>query len=137
MNILSVDIDGTIVDVSARYNFASFRAKDGSPQFWNIFLNSQYFHLDRPIIPARDFLCLFHLTNPDVKIIYLSGRNARTTEETKSWLRQHDFPDGEVILRNKGPTKDFKRDQFFRLKKLGYTICAHIGDSDDDCDAAK
>jgi acid phosphatase class B len=133
--ILSVDIDGTIANISARLKMAEELEPTKNSKFWDLFLSADHYHLDQPIAAARDFLNQFVRENPEFQIVYLSGRRKDTTVETEKWLSDHGFPNGEVLLRPSGNTKWFKQRELKRMKK-NHPILAHIGDSDDDENAA-
>jgi len=125
---ISIDIDGTIANIDERLRQAQSKYAYGTGAFWNYFLSGSLFYLDRPIPQARDFLQRFAQCG---RIIYLSGRPLNTFEETQEWLRSNGFPNGELLLRPSGNTREFKTNQLIRLKREYYLI-AHIGDSEDD-----
>jgi acid phosphatase class B len=133
--ILSVDIDGTIANIHDRFKMAEEIEPTKNSKFWDLFLSADHYHLDQPIVAARDFLNQFVRENPEFQIVYLSGRRKDTTMETEKWLSDHGFPKGEVLLRPSGNTKWFKQRELKRMKK-NHPILAHIGDSDDDENAA-
>ena len=92
--------------------------------------------IDEPIIDARDFLIDWVSQHPNGRIVFLSGRTIELMEETKQWLHEHGFPNGDIILRRKIKTFWFKTNQLSKLKKEASWI-VHIGDSEDDIKAAE
>jgi len=132
--VISVDIDGTIADITARIAKASTAAPLGSHQYWDIALSGELYHLDVPIAESIPFL-----TSYDGDIVYLSGRRSGTEELTKAWLEKHGFPKGRIIHRPKG--KDSRSYKLFHLRNLKDTykqIDGHFGDRvDDDGGAAR
>lgn len=135
--ILSVDIDGTIANVSKRLKKAEKADPSRGHKFWKIFLDGDNYHLDQPIKPALEFLKDFVKEHPEDKIVYLSGRPKDTTPATKKWLDKYGYPQGEILLRPYGRTETFKAQELEKLKKEGHQIIAHIGDTADDENAAK
>jgi len=131
--VLSVDIDGTIADIAARINMSKSYYQEGSNQYWDMLLDGQYYYMDTPIIPAREWLKKW-ITGGNQKreIFYVSGRRQGTEEQTKTWLKKYDFPDGQIIHRRKkvqsGP---FKARELSNLSRK-YNVVAHLGDRDDD-----
>ncbi|CAD7927260.1 unnamed protein product [Amoebophrya sp. A120] len=194
--LLSVDVDGTVANITKRIEFAETHGKKGSSAYWEALLDGEYYHLDEPIVWCRTFLRAWSgmtpfdehkdailsssakdgnshapapvamdvdsgnassssssgtgdLANVQVPpppqasssgsaraVIYVSGRRMGTEEQTRDWLRQHGFPDGEIRHRPRGVRSMlWKRDVLAELKQR-HKIVAHIGDRDDDTDAA-
>jgi len=125
---ISIDIDGTIANVSARLAYAQNKYPYGSGPFWGIFLSGRLLYMDQPIPGASDFLQRYSHCG---QIIYLSGRSASTLDATRTWLLDHNFPEGQILLRPSGNTRQFKINQLSRLKNE-YQLEAHIGDTEDD-----
>ena len=123
---LSVDIDGTVADIGARVRRAATVAQEGSVQYWDALLDGDWYHLDRPIREAREFLLGW--TQEGGSVVYLSGRRAGTEEATRSWLETHEFPTGRVIHRMKGrDSRTFKTTELRELKKHT-RLAGHVGD---------
>ena len=125
---ISIDIDGTIANVTARRQYSQSKHTYGSGPFWNLFLSGTLYPMDQPIEQARNFLQRYATCG---QIIYLSGRPNTTINETKEWLQKNNLPDGVVLLRPYGDTQTFKTEQLRQLKE-SYNLEAHIGDTDDD-----
>ncbi len=128
---ISVDVDGTIADISARLAEAEKRAKKGTEKYWNILLDGELYHLDKPIQGAKTFL-LRWVKDGRGEVVYLSGRRAGTEKATRAWLELHGFPAGSIIHRVKG--SDSRYFKTYQLKDLRETcrLVAHFGDRPDD-----
>lgn len=136
--VLSVDIDGTIADVTKRKNYALQFGPDASHVFYEVFLDGKHYHMDDPVIPSREFLNAY-LTNVGGHIVYLSGRREGTEGQTQQWLTAHEFPQGQIIHRRKGfRSAKFKSYWIHEFKRKGLQVDAHIGDRlEDDGGAAR
>lgn len=134
--VITVDIDGTIANISARIAKAESSAPLGSPKYWDIALSGDLYHLDTPITESVPFLSNY-ATSGD--IVYLSGRRAGTETQTRAWLDQHGFPAGRVIHRSKGvDSKSFKIHHLRILRETYKKFDGHFGDRiEDDGGAAK
>mmetsp|Transcript_11432 Transcript_11432/g.10412 ORF Transcript_11432/g.10412 Transcript_11432/m.10412 type:complete len:88 (+) Transcript_11432:72-335(+) len=85
--MISVDMDGTVADITKRLDYATRRAgTDKGPKFYNILLNGSLYKMDEPIAMARDFLEKYAASRGD--IVYLSGRRAGTEGQSDTRLRQ-------------------------------------------------
>jgi FMN phosphatase YigB (HAD superfamily) len=137
MSTISVDIDGTIADISARIATAEQTAKPGTALYWDTLLDGELYHLDRPIEEARKFLVRWTLEAKG-EIVYLSGRRKGTQLSTRRWLEKHAFPTGRIIHRVKGSdSRYFKTCQLRELAVVA-NLEAHFGDRlEDDGGAAK
>jgi len=125
-NYVVVDIDGTLFDVRRRWKIAAKQAKPPSPKFWALFMNPEYLQYDTPNDGAAEVLN--EIQNLDIEIVYLSGRRMSLLEHTRKQLKNHDFPEGIVLHRDKGrPTENFKISVLNRLKYEGNVIM-YIGD---------
>ncbi len=134
---ISVDIDGTIADISVRIKTAERQAKPGTGAYWETLLNGNLYHLDRPIEAARNFLKRW-TSEVQGEIVYLSGRRVGTEMATRTWLHKHDFPSGKIIHRVRGSDSRFFKT--CRLRELAAVakLDAHFGDRlEDDGGAAK
>ncbi len=138
LRVLSVDIDGTIANVTKRKDFALQYGADRSREFFDVFLDGQHYHMDDPVIASREFLNMYR-EKVGGDIVYLSGRREGTESQTLNWLTVHKFPLGRILHRRKGlNSAKFKSSWLHELKLQGYFIDAHIGDRlEDDGGAAK
>lgn len=133
--VIIVDIDGTIFDTSERYELASAEHNPKSPKFWDAFMDTSKIKHDKPIKNTAYFLS--SLKHAGAKIIYLSGRRATLSKETRRLLDDHGYPQGKLILRPKGDnTVDFKVDQIMKLKKTN-NVKVYIGDEKRDEEIGK
>jgi predicted secreted acid phosphatase len=129
--ILSVDLDGTVADITKRKEYALQFGPDGSVQFYEAFLDGRGYDMDAPVVSARDFLNRY-VQETKGEIAYLSGRRKGTESETLAWLTKHQFPTGAVIHRPKGHRSlDFKCSWIHKFKESKW-VDAHIGDRIED-----
>jgi predicted secreted acid phosphatase len=125
-----VDIDGTLFDISKRWEFISKKYKEGTPQFWDEMAKSKLLKMDEPINGTASFLTSLH--DLGINIIYLSGRRTNLTKETLKALRINGYPYGHVILRPKGlGSEEFKTNILKRIK-INNQVLVHIGDRESD-----
>lgn len=135
MPVVIVDLDGTVFDVSERYEMASEEHNPKSPKFWDSFMDTSKVKHDKPIKNTAFFLST--LKQAGAKIIYLSGRRATLSKETRRLLDKHGYPQGKLILRPKGNnTVDFKVDQILRLRTTN-NVKVYIGDEKRDEEIGK
>ena len=135
--MLSVDLDGTVADITVRKEYALQFGVDGSIEFYEALLDGKQYTLDQPILAARDFLNQY-VRDTKGEIIYLSGRREGTEGDSQAWLTKHNFPRGRVIHRAKGHRSlDFKCSWLRQFKETRW-VDAHIGDRlEDDANAAR
>ncbi len=126
-----VDIDGTIANIDARIEKAEQSGHSKrSPKYWDYALSGDLFSMDTPIPTTPE--CMQKLAR-EAEIVYMSGRRAGTEKHTQDWLREHGFPDGNIILRPKGTeTEQFKTERIAQLKEEGREVVLGIGNSDGD-----
>ena len=133
--VVIVDLDGTIFDTSERYRLASEEHNPKSPKFWDAFMDTSKIKHDKPIKNTAFFLA--SLKHSGATIIYLSGRRATLSKETRRLLDNHGYPQGKLILRPKGNnTVDFKVDNILRLRKNN-NVKVYIGDDKKDEEIGK
>ena len=134
--LVTVDMDGTIADISRRREYALQFGPDKSIKFYSALLDGSKYHMDDPIEPSRVFL---HRYASEIggTIVYLSGRREGSEIQSEAWLRAHKFPEGKIVHRKMGHRSlDFKTDWLKKLKTI-HTVEAHFGDRlDDDGGAA-
>lgn len=104
---LSVDIDGTVADISKRIDFALQFGKDGSKEYWDVLLQGANYHTDEPILACRQSLLNWVSSHCPAsgmprRVVYVSGRRSGTESQTAAWLRQHGFPAGDIWHRPQG-----------------------------------
>ena len=129
--LITVDLDGTVADISKRRQFALGFGEEKSPSFYQALLDPSHFHLDEPIIGARDFLTAY-VSQTGGEVRYLSGRRIGTEASSLSWLVSNGFPSGEVIHRKTGiKSLDFKKHCLIKLASE-FRIEGHFGDREID-----
>ena len=129
--IVTVDLDGTVADISKRREYALTFGPEKSPPFYEALLDPSLFHLDYPIEGARDFLDNYTIATGG-KVVYLSGRRVGTEAASLEWLVQHGFPTGKVLHRKTGiKSLDFKKQCLERLARE-FAIDGHFGDREID-----
>ena len=103
------DLDGTLANIDAR------RLKAGSPSGktptpskmdWDVFFDPDNIKLDTPNNPVIKMAQLFK--KDGFKIVIFSGRNDRSFDTTKQWLKKFDVPFDLLVMR---PDK-FKSDSW-------------------------
>ena len=65
------------------------------------------------------------------EIVYLTGRPERTRDDTLAWLRQHDLPNGELIMRGEGDRRPAVLTKTQALRKLAKTRHVELVVDDD------
>ena len=129
--IITVDIDGTIADVSKRREYAIQYGPEQSLAFYDVFLTGELFTMDTVIPGSVQFLRRY---DREIKgtIVYLSGRREKTEKETLAWLNSNGFPEGVIVHRRRGvKSGDFKIDFLTQIRKTKW-IDAHVGDRETD-----
>jgi predicted secreted acid phosphatase len=127
-----IDIDGTVIDTSARAAEALRQAGTTNREFWDIMFDPFLAHLDTPIPGVKE--CLQELAK-EGHIIYLSGRRTNLQEATVKQLKDFGYPEGDVILRKKGiKNKVFKAETIKQLQTRYDVVCG-VGDNPDDIEA--
>lgn len=91
----------TIADITARKSHAMSLAEEGSRQYWDTFLDGRLYHMDTPILAAKEFLWKYVYLY-DGEIVYLSGRREGTESHSRRWLKKHNFPLGKIYHRPQG-----------------------------------
>ena len=135
--MISVDMDGTIADITERRNIALQHGAEGTVPFYSALLDGKRYHLDEPIAASRDFLWAY-VRELGGRIIYLSGRRQGSEQYSEAWLRRHNFPNGEILHRRMGHSSlDFKT-RWLRQWQKQHRVDAHFGDRlEDDGGASK
>ena len=135
--MISVDLDGTVADISRRIEYALQFGPDRSAQFYQALLDGSKYELDTPVEAAREYLLKY---SREIKgdIVYLSGRRQGTESESLAWLEKHEFPQGQVIHRRMGDRSLNFKLYWLRHFKSSKWIDGHFGDRlEDDAAAAR
>lgn len=135
--LVTVDLDGTVANITQRRENALSFGPDKSHAFYTALLDGTKYHMDEPIVAAREFLVRYE-SELGGKIVYLSGRRKGSEHQSEAWLREHGFPTGRILHRRTGHRSlDFKTEWLMSLK-TNSRIDAHFGDRlEDDGGAAK
>jgi hypothetical protein len=100
-----IDIDGVVADVRHRLRHVTERPKD-----WGAFFDGA---ADDPLLTEGEETVRRLAEVYD--IVYLSGRPERLRGVTERWFRQHDLPQGRLLLR---PYGDYRPARFFKVEAL-------------------
>lgn len=134
---LSLDIDGTLANIEDRKKYAETFGKEGSPKYWSVLLDGAHYWMDTLIPDSLSFVNAWLAERDDRIVVYVSGRRQGTEELTKEWLDKFGFPEGEIKHRPQGfQSLQWKAYEIGKLTKR-FGKVAHLGDRDDDVDAAK
>jgi hypothetical protein len=100
-----VDVDGVVADVRHRLRHVTERPKD-----WGRFFAGA---ADDPLLRQGEETVRRLAEVYD--IVYLSGRPERLRGVTERWFREHDLPEGPLVLR---PSDDYRPARFFKVQVL-------------------
>jgi hypothetical protein len=106
--IAAVDIDGVLADVRHRLHHL-----DRSPKDWEGFFAAA---VEDPLLEQGRHTVTRLAEGYDV--VYLSGRPERCREDTEAWLRRHDLPRGDVLLRPAGDRRPARLTKIETLRRL-------------------
>lgn len=116
--IFLIDVDFTCANPEERFKYAGDmpdRADRGAFQQWiDKCHDPSILHWDEPNEPVRQILLGLE-KQKNVKLYYLTGRSEKQREETEKWLRKHDFPKADVLMRQ---NKDWRSPQRFKSEKI-------------------
>ncbi|MBU4561362.1 hypothetical protein L6386_06390 [bacterium] len=125
-----IDIDGTIADERERRTIAT--NPDGSTN-WRKYFDPELVKKDKPILKSREVLKW--VEQQGIRIFYVSSRETTVLEASKWWLKQHNFPQGEVYHRKPfGQTLEYKIGTIRTIQK-NYQVVFGVGDRDRDITA--
>jgi hypothetical protein len=103
-----LDVDGVLADVRHRLRHVQSRPKD-----WDAFF------ADAPADAVlAEGLTRAQQLSADHDIVYLTGRPERCRQDTLTWLADHGFPEGSLVMRadtDRRPARLFKAGQLRRL----------------------
>jgi len=104
-----LDIDGVLADVRHRLRFVAT-----SPKNWDGFFAAA---------PNDDVLDVGAAFARDAAsshdIVYLTGRPERTRDDTLDWLRRHNLPAGQLIMRREGDRRPAVLTKTQALRQIG------------------
>jgi len=105
-----LDLDGVLADTRHRMHFLATRPKNWDGFFAAAVHDPVY---DEGLAIARAAV------EQGRAVVYLSGRPERTRDDTLSWLRSNDAPEGEVFLRPEGDRRPARAVKLAELRRLG------------------
>jgi hypothetical protein len=103
-----IDLDGVVADTRHRMHFIAKRRN------WDAFFAAA---VDDPPHP-EGLAAARTAVEAGLTVLYLSGRPERYRRDTERWLREHDAPAGEVILRPAGDHRSADRLKVALLRNL-------------------
>jgi hypothetical protein len=127
----------TVADITRRITHSLTFGPHGSRAFYEELLRGELYHMDEPVIESRDFLRRY-VEEINGKVLYLSGRRKGTESHSREWLKNHGFPDGEILHRAPGHRSlNFKIEGLLQYRGRHW-VDAHVGDRlEDDGGAAR
>jgi phosphoglycolate phosphatase-like HAD superfamily hydrolase len=118
-----VDLDGVLSDVSGRLHHV---ATAGRPKDWDAFFAGV---TEDPLV--EELHRLLDLLDPALTVLLLSGRPARTREDTVAWLDRHRVRWDLLVLRadeDRRPAPRMKEEALAALRALGFDIRLAVED---------
>jgi predicted secreted acid phosphatase len=102
MTLFAVDIDGTIVDASARFAAAGKEPSRSNKAKYTEWLlrvqNAESLASDKPV-PGMLELLWGLANNPHARVVYLTAREEQWREVTTEWLARQGFPMMPIVMR--------------------------------------
>ena len=125
------DIDGTLVDVSKRYELCQKEAGNSKKAFWQCFLSEKYLHLDTPIEKTIKLVQKYFYEG--VKVFIVTGRPKSLEKYTLIQLSTFNIFWNEIYFRGeKNFNKDYKyKSEVIQQLKEKYDILFIIDDSEE------
>ena len=105
-----LDVDGVVADVRHR-----LRHVQSAPKDWDAFFGAA-----RDDGVLADGLARAKELEADNDIVYLTGRPERCRQDTLTWLAEHGFPEGDLVMRSdsdRRPARLFKSGELRRLAR--------------------
>lgn len=122
MNLLIVDLDGTVADWTERHQKAGPEpTRDDKKRYFKWLLsiqNPETLSQDLPVPQMRELLYQFTGT---YEIVYLTARDEQYREVSKQWLEGNSFPSGEILMRSPSDyrsSEEYKGDKIADLQRL-------------------
>jgi phosphoglycolate phosphatase-like HAD superfamily hydrolase len=120
--IAVLDIDGVLADVRHRLHHIEARPKD-----WKAFFAEAS---EDPPLPEG--LAVATELAAEHTIVYLTGRPERLRRVTEHWLRRHDLPPGQLLMRHGGDYRPAREAKLEIVRGLERTSPVAIVVDDDD-----
>ena len=97
------DLDGTLADIEDRRQMS---VKPNGKMDWDIFFHPDNIKYDKPIPAIVNLIQTYE--DKAYKIVIFSGRNDRSWNETKLWLKRYEIPFDLLVMRpDKFKSKSF------------------------------
>jgi len=97
------DLDGTLADIEDRRQMS---VKPNGKMDWDIFFHPDNIKYDKPIPAVVNLIQTYE--DKAYKIVIFSGRNDRSWNETKLWLKRYEIPFDLLVMRpDKFKSKSF------------------------------
>jgi glutathione S-transferase len=124
-----IDLDGVLADVTARLHHI-----EGKPKNWDAFFAGIP---DDPVY--AEGLAIARKLAAEHDLVYLSGRPERTRSDTERWLRRHDVPHGQLVLRRNPDRRPARVVKVGLLRQLAQerTVAVLVDDDPAVCQAAR
>ena len=102
-NTVIFDLDGTIADIEIRRKKS---IKPNGKMDWDVFFHPDNIQYDKPVHAIVHLVQMYY--HDDYKVVIFSGRNDRSWNETKDWLKTHNVPYDLLVMRpDKFKSKSF------------------------------
>ena len=106
-NLIIVDLDGTLADLTDRRHFVESRPKN-----WDAFYGGMTKdHVNTPVAEV-----VLQMYKEGYMIIVCTGRPDKYEQDTKGWLYEHNIPFDNLLMRKDGdhrPDFEVKREMLF------------------------
>jgi beta-phosphoglucomutase-like phosphatase (HAD superfamily) len=120
-----VDLDGVVSDATGRLHHV---ATPGRRKDWDAFFAGVP---DDPLV--EELHRLLDLLAPDLAVLLVSGRPARTRADTVAWLDRHRVRWDLLVLRadaDRRPAPEMKREALEALRGLGFDVVLAVEDDE-------
>jgi phosphoglycolate phosphatase-like HAD superfamily hydrolase len=124
-----IDLDGTVADVRHRLHHLQRRPKD-----WDGFFRG--IPDDKPLAEG---VAVARTLAQGHQLVYLTGRPERHRAATEAWLRRHDLPPGQLMMRRDGDRRPARVAKLALLRRLAAQrrVAAFVDDDPAVCAAAR
>jgi phosphoglycolate phosphatase-like HAD superfamily hydrolase len=124
-----IDLDGTVADVRHRLHHLERRPKD-----WDGFFRG--IPDDQPLAEG---VAVAKTLAQDHELVYLTGRPERHRAATEAWLRHHNLPPGQLMMRRDGDRRPARVAKLAILRRLGAErfVAVFVDDDPAVCAAAR
>ena len=88
------DLDGTLANIETRVKMSK---KSNGKMDWDVFFDPNNIETDKPNHPVISMAQLYY--DAGYKIMIFSGRNDRSFDATVDWLKKHNVPFHNLVMR--------------------------------------